>query len=204
MDQVTMQALSQWLADVVNQHGSLTTQEAITRLREKGATELSALLVLAQALERGLVRRDPRALERIRPAHDDPAPSATRRARDPRPCVMIVEDDADVRDSISDALEAEGYRVYAAADGAEALRMLAQVPTPSLILLDLMMPVMDGWELLGRLKQDARLAEVPVAIVSASNENRPREMRFIRKPINLVTLIETVEELRSLPHRRSA
>ena len=204
MDQVKMQTLSQWLADVVNRHGSLTTQEAIARLREKGATELSALLILAQALERGLVRRDPRALERIRPAHDEPAASTSRRARDLRPTVMVVEDDPDVRDSISDALEAEGYRVYAAADGAEALRMLAQVPTPSLILLDLMMPVMDGWELLGRLKQDAKLAEVPVAIVSAAHENRPREMRFIRKPINLVTLIETVEELRSLPHRQSA
>jgi hypothetical protein len=45
---------------------------------------------------------------------------------------------------------------------------------------------------------------VPVAIVSGTNDNRPREMKFIRKPINLVTLIETVEELRASPQRRSA
>jgi CheY-like chemotaxis protein len=204
MDHGSLEALAGWLAETVNRRGSLTTQEAITLMRGQGATELSALLALAQALESGRVRRDPRALERIRAAQDEPAPSASRPTQEVRPCVMVVEDDAAVRDSVSEALETEGYRVYAAADGAEALRVLGQVPTPSLILLDLMMPVMDGWELLRRLKQDQRLSAVPVAIVSGTNDNRPREMKFIRKPINLVTLIETVEELRASPQRRSA
>jgi CheY-like chemotaxis protein len=194
--------MARWLGDRVAERGSLTREEAIGLMRtERGGTELSALLALARALEQGLVRRDERAIERIRPARQEPISQSGRHRA---PCVMVVEDDAALRDSVSEALEAEGYRVYAAADGAEALRVLAQVDTPALILLDLMMPVMDGWELLARLKKDARLSAVPVAIVSGANDARPREMRFVPKPINIVSLIETVEELRRDPHQRSA
>jgi CheY-like chemotaxis protein len=65
------------------------------------------------------------------------------------------------------------------------------------ILLDLMMPVMNGWDFISALKRDDRFADIPVAVCSAVPQHRPPEMRFIQKPINLVTLIERVEELRA-------
>jgi CheY-like chemotaxis protein len=191
----------------------MTRDDAVRRLRSRGATELTALLALARALELGRVRQDPRALERIRAAGDSGvgsvAPRSARvgsgaRARDIQPCVLVVDDDLDLRDSLCAAFEAEGYRVFAAADGKEALAVLGKIPTPNAILLDLQMPVMDGWELLARLRKDGRLAEVPVAVVSGETKNRPPEVRFIPKPVNIVSLIEAVEQLRRQPRQCSA
>ena len=193
--EASVEGLAHWLGETVREVGSITREQAISLMRARGASELSALLALAHAFEHNLVGGDPRAIERIGSKREE-APRSSKRARDAAPCVVVVEDDAAVRDAVSEALEAEGYRVYSAGDGSEALRVLAQIPTPSLILLDLMMPVMDGWELLARLRRDTRLGGVPVAIVSGTNEHRPPEMRFIKKPINPVSLIEAVESLR--------
>jgi CheY-like chemotaxis protein len=208
---ISADELAQWLADEVRAVGSMTRDNAVRRLRSHGATELTALLALARALELGHVRQDPRALERIRASGDAAAspPRSPRvpsgvRAREAQPCMLVVDDDLALRDSLCAAFEAEGYRVYAAADGQEALAVLAKVPTPNAILLDLQMPVMDGWELLARLKKDDRLSEVPVAVVSGETSNRPREVRFIPKPVNIVSLIEAVEKLRRQPRQASA
>jgi CheY-like chemotaxis protein len=82
--------------------------------------------------------------------------------------VLVVDDDDDVREGVQSFLESEGHTTEGAANGREALSFLRkQANPPCLILLDLMMPVMSGWEVLVELDVDPRLHEIPVAIMSA-------------------------------------
>ena len=82
--------------------------------------------------------------------------------------VLVIDDDDDVREGLQSFLEAEGHATEGASNGREALSLLRDQPKPpSLILLDLMMPVMSGWEVLVELDVDPRLREIPVAIMSA-------------------------------------
>src|SRR5690349_23695253 len=81
--------------------------------------------------------------------------------------VLVVEDDFDLRDALVPILEYEGHRVVSAANGKEALERLRTMPPPSLILLDLMMPVMDGEQFRAQQLRDPALASIPVVIVSA-------------------------------------
>src|SRR5687768_5509935 len=85
--------------------------------------------------------------------------------------VVVVEDDEEIRDSMRDALEIEGYAVSTYSNGKEALDGLRKLGIPCLILLDLMMPVMNGWEFLQAMKAE-RFAEVPVYVVSAIADQR--------------------------------
>ena len=109
--------------------------------------------------------------------------------------VIVVEDDDDIREAVVTALEIEGFRVFQAENGARALEVLRTMPHPSLVLADLMMPVMDGWQLIGALSQDDRLATLPVVVVSANNEKSPQGYRQVKKPIDLDDLIKIVAEL---------
>jgi CheY-like chemotaxis protein len=82
--------------------------------------------------------------------------------------VLVVDDDDDVREGVQSFLESEGHATDGASNGREALSLLRnRLLPPRLILLDLMMPVMSGWELLVELDVDPRLREIPVAIMSA-------------------------------------
>src|SRR5688572_8117033 len=81
--------------------------------------------------------------------------------------VLIVDDDVDLRQTIVEALTVVGYRVDEAANGAEALEVLGR-RRPALVLLDLMMPVMDGWQFRFRQQQRADLAQIPVVLLSAA------------------------------------
>jgi two-component system, chemotaxis family, chemotaxis protein CheY len=82
--------------------------------------------------------------------------------------VLVVDDDDDVREGLQSFLEAEGHSTHCAANGREALSLLRAEPEPPrLILLDLMMPVMSGWEVLVELDVDPLWREIPVAIMSA-------------------------------------
>ena len=84
-------------------------------------------------------------------------------------CVLVVDDDADIRESVSDVLTDEGYRVEQASNGAEALVKLAdRERPPCLVFLDMMMPVMSGGELLAALARGDRLKNLPVVVVSAN------------------------------------
>src|SRR4051812_44659388 len=96
--------------------------------------------------------------------------------------VLVVEDDSDIRDAVVTALELEGFQVFEAENGARALEQLQSMPRPSLILADLMMPVMDGWQLVGALSQDDRFATLPVVIVSANDDKSPEGFRRLKKP----------------------
>src|SRR5215212_2491309 len=81
--------------------------------------------------------------------------------------VMVVEDDFTIRETLRELLEDEGYRVTQASNGAEALACLRTNGTPRLILLDLMMPVMDGVEFRRALQKDPRLSDIPMVVLSA-------------------------------------
>jgi CheY-like chemotaxis protein len=109
--------------------------------------------------------------------------------------VLIVEDDADLRDMMAQLLSLEGYRSETAANGLEALRFLERGDRPDVILLDLMMPVMDGWEFRRRQVQDPRLSGVPVVVLSAVDHSRTPELggaSFLKKPLDFDRLLELV------------
>jgi CheY-like chemotaxis protein len=110
--------------------------------------------------------------------------------------VLVVDDDQDIRESLRDVLEAEGFPVVCAANGDDALHLLAQGPRPGLIVLDLMMPVMSGWEFLTIVGRDEELATIPVAVISASGGTPPPRGAtcFLRKPFELDAILDLVRE----------
>lgn len=108
--------------------------------------------------------------------------------------VLIVEDDAAIRDIFQMALEVEGLNVVTAENGVEGLEALSNIANPCLILLDLMMPKMNGWEFMERLRDNPRNPAVPIVVISAFNSSKfpvPVELS-LAKPIPLKTLRETV------------
>ena len=112
--------------------------------------------------------------------------------------VLIVEDDADIREIISEMLAEKGYGIATAANGREALEQLRAGPLPSLILLDLMMPVMDGWQLRQELLADPALASIPVVVVSGAADLHEsvaalRAASVLTKPVKWSALLEAVE-----------
>lgn len=111
--------------------------------------------------------------------------------------VMIVEDDPEIRESLKELLEIEGYPVIQAKDGQEALDVLMAKPVlPSLILLDLMMPIMDGQTFLMQIRQNedfSKLKSLPVLIVSAARQQVQGEVvGHLRKPIDTGVLLDYV------------
>ena len=109
--------------------------------------------------------------------------------------VLVVEDDPDIRDATAILLEDEGYQVEQAENGQRALELLARGPTPCLVLLDLMMPVMDGHEFLERLRAlGPPNAALPVVVMTAAhNPSVPEARQVIRKPYSVDALLEAVE-----------
>jgi CheY-like chemotaxis protein len=112
--------------------------------------------------------------------------------------VMVVEDDHLIRQVIAEALEEEGFEVVEAANGKEALEALKQVH-PSLILLDLMMPVMDGWEFRRAQLADPSIADVPVVVLSALKDHTVEAERSFTKPFDLEDLLDTVWDFAGAP-----
>lgn len=111
--------------------------------------------------------------------------------------ILIVEDDADIRELMKIFLEADGHRVNLAADGLGAFEELNAGPRPELILLDLMMPRMDGEQFLKRLR-GSRFADVPVIIMSGHSaaEKKAVELKAascLMKPVEVDQLLKTVK-----------
>jgi CheY-like chemotaxis protein len=118
-------------------------------------------------------------------------------------CVMIVDDDVDIRRSIADALELEGYEVLQAADGREALQKLRQNTRPAAIVLDLMMPGMNGWQFRDAQRNDPELADIPVIVASASGRQGTIEAdSYVTKPFSLETLFHAIASCASIEARR--
>jgi CheY-like chemotaxis protein len=112
--------------------------------------------------------------------------------------ILIVEDDFDIRDALMQILEEEGYGVRGVANGQEALDLLAREPAPKLILLDLMMPVMNGWQFRAEQLKNPRLAGVPVLVISADPHLQPKAESLgaaglLKKPISLDELLVAVK-----------
>ena len=110
--------------------------------------------------------------------------------------VLIVEDDEVIRELLKEALELEGYKTRTASNGQEALQVLHGVLNPCLILLDLMMPVMNGWQFLESKKSDNSLAPIPVVVMTAATNGKLRSLDtegLMRKPIDLAVLTNWVE-----------
>ena len=109
--------------------------------------------------------------------------------------VLIAEDDAAIRDGLSMSLEIEGYRVLTASNGREALELLPTLQPPCLLLLDLLMPEMNGWELLEAKNRDPALAEIPVVVLSATQRKQlPGVAAFVPKPYELDKVIGAIRE----------
>jgi two-component system chemotaxis response regulator CheY len=119
----------------------------------------------------------------------------------PLQTLLVVDDDLDIRDALQDVFELEGYAVLLAADGLEALAQLRQVETPpGLILLDLMMPRMDGFAFREALRHDAALSDIPVLVASADLDIRGAAegldvAGWLRKPLDLPELLSAVKRL---------
>ncbi len=115
--------------------------------------------------------------------------------------VLIIEDDPDLRDAWGELLSGEGYEVATAADGREGLRRLGAPPRPCLVLLDLMLPAMDGFEFRLRQLEDPALAAIPVIVFSGGGDVERKVARLgvaasLTKPLDLGTLLEHVARCR--------
>jgi len=110
--------------------------------------------------------------------------------------VLIVEDDADLREMMAQLLSLEGFQAAAVANGSEALQYLHNGHIkPDVILLDLMMPVMDGWEFRRKQQADPAFADVPVIVLSALDQSRAADVQaeaFLKKPLDFDRLLQLV------------
>ena len=145
-----------------------------------------------------------RARARLAPAnladHQPPAPTSeglprVRGPGVPREHILLVEDDRSIRVALQGVLEDEGYAVTAVDNGRQALERLRSTEAPDLIVLDLRMPVMDGWEFRAAQKSDPALARIPVLAVSADGSAKAAAIdaqAYLRKPLNTDALLNAI------------
>lgn len=112
--------------------------------------------------------------------------------------ILLVEDDLDISEAIQSILEEEKYKIKCVFNGKEALEFLSEAKTaPSLILLDIMMPIMNGYEFRAAQLKEPRIATIPTIILSAAGKTiENEELNFnecLKKPLDLETLIDAVK-----------
>lgn len=128
------------------------------------------------------------------PSLPAPRPMSAEAAR-----VLVVDDNEPLRENIVEALELEGFPVEAVASAADALARLAEDPLPEVVLLDLMMPGMDGRELLGRIRSDPRLERVRVVMVTGASGMRAKLASadaVLMKPFGVADLLAALGRVR--------
>jgi len=109
--------------------------------------------------------------------------------------VLLVEDEEELRESMRDALEMEGYDVVAATDGLDALERLEHIEHVCIVLLDLLMPRMDGWEFFEKFRARPELAAVPVIVHSSAPSRAPAGVtKVLQKPLQIDRLLDVVRE----------
>jgi CheY-like chemotaxis protein len=111
--------------------------------------------------------------------------------------ILIVEDDQSIRETMIEMLQSEGYNTYSAINGKDALNLLRdEIPKPCLVLLDMMMPIMNGREFLDEMMKDSVLAPIPVLIVSAIADpsNTKGSVGFLKKPVDIDAVLSTVSK----------
>jgi len=125
-----------------------------------------------------------------------PAPAAVGTKRQPG-VVLIVEDDLDTRETVGELLEEYGYSVFGAGNGAEGVHLLQSGTVPSVILLDLMMPVMDGYRFRAEQRSDPALAAIPVIVMTAGESIELDELNasaVMRKPLHVPRLLSNIRQ----------
>jgi CheY-like chemotaxis protein len=131
------------------------------------------------------------------PAQGAPVRKAAKDRADGAMTVLVVDDDPDVRDLLSAILTKEGYNILFARDGLEALDIMRRTP-PDVVTLDVMMPKMDGWSLLGIMKSDAALHHIPVIMLTIVDDRNLGyslgASEFLTKPIDRTRLIAVLEQ----------
>jgi CheY-like chemotaxis protein len=120
--------------------------------------------------------------------------------------VLVVDDDAEIRQALAELLEDEEYTVRLAANGSEALAQIARGLKPDVILLDVMMPIMDGWHFLSARLRHPDLVEVPIIIISAGQEaereaHKVGVFEVAKKPLHIDDLIRRIEDARRRSRR---
>ena len=111
--------------------------------------------------------------------------------------VLIIEDDVDTRDMLAKFLQLEGYDVQLASNGRQALDLFSSGVSACVIVLDLMMPVMDGWEFRRRQVEDAKLKQIPTIVVSAAGRDRLALVNadaYLSKPVDMDELLQRVSQ----------
>jgi len=120
-------------------------------------------------------------------------PPAERVSTEPK-LVFVIDDEQDLLDVTTFVLEKEGYRVQTAKNGADALARLSSGARPELVLLDMMMPVMNGWEFLEAVSRIPALRRIPIVVMTAAGSiGVPGATAVLRKPFDLGVLVEVVE-----------
>jgi CheY-like chemotaxis protein len=141
---------------------------------------------------------DRKQAEIFQKGHRERLSSGKIRVSTPPPggAVLVVEDDTAIRESVCEILQDEGFLVVGARNGQEALGLLRTlVPPPRLILLDLMMPIMNGWEFYEVISRDKSVSAIPVVVMSAQETNAyTGTLRLLRKPLELEQLLSVVQE----------
>lgn len=120
----------------------------------------------------------------------------------PTPLVLLIEDDAAIRESVGEFLQSEGFAVASAGNGRDALELLKRGVRPAMIFLDLSMPVMDGWDFRQAQLQDGALKEIPTLVMTAAGFSRATirqqfgAVDFVRKPLAPSELLAALERTR--------
>jgi CheY-like chemotaxis protein len=113
-----------------------------------------------------------------------------------RSTILVVEDEVDSRESLRELLELEGYKVRTAVNGREALDTLAAVGDEiCIMLLDLFMPIMDGWQVIDELKATGKLASTQVVVITSASHRAPAGVPVFQKPLDLDKVIKQVQQL---------
>ena len=120
--------------------------------------------------------------------------------------ILLADDDDDIRSTDSAVLASEGHDVVEARNGMHALQLLLRDPLPEVIILDILMPVMNGFEFLDRMQHDERIKDIPVLAVTAHAKVSEIHgvARVIRKPFDLDRLLAAIELCAPAPKRSTA
>jgi CheY-like chemotaxis protein len=113
--------------------------------------------------------------------------------------ILVVDDEPDILEAMQLVLEGAGYEVLVAADGGKALDFLRNHADPCLILLDLMMPRMNGWQFLAAAQQEALLVATPVIVLSGGAFPREEVLalgvaEYLNKPLKIETLLSIIRK----------
>lgn len=110
--------------------------------------------------------------------------------------ILVVEDDAAIRETLKLAIELDGYQVFTAADGRIGIDLLHKIPRPSFILLDLMMPEMNGWEFVEAIEKEGIFSDIPIVVLTAFADKAKtiRAAEVIKKPVDIEALSRVVKK----------